>query len=179
LREREKRAKTQTALKKRILRVGLNNGKLEILPPAYKFPTMTCYDLFNNWLIGHRCRNIPPLKYLKPQHLRQIKGGAGQLRKMKLFMKKVEVIARSQPSVVWPTRSSDINVRDITCLWDIVGPKVYEKYGKAGQARFSEISWRTIYNQMIKHDKNSSDNGGEDNGDDDDLEMGNTETVTA
>ncbi len=32
---------------------------------------------------------------------------------------------------------------------------------------------------MIKHDKKSSDNGGEDNGDDDDLEMGNTETVTA
>jgi hypothetical protein len=160
--EKLKRARTQAVIKKRVLRVGLNNGRLEVLPPGYQFPKMTSYELFNNWFIGHRVRNIPPFKYLKPQHLRQIKGGAGQMRKMKLFMKKVEGVASSIPTVVWPTRLSDINVGDITRLWDVVGSKVYEKYGKPGQARFSEMSWRTLYNQMVKMSASTNDNDDED-----------------
>ena len=44
-------------------------------------------------------------------------------------LKKVAEIARSQPSIVWPARLADIKVEDITRLLDIVGHKVYEKYG--------------------------------------------------
>lgn len=134
---------------KRVLTVGLSNGRLEILTPGYKFPAITSFELFHNWFVGNKRRNVPSFKVLKCQHVKQMKGGAAQLRKMKLFMSKVERIACSEPSIVWPTRITEIKSEDLT-KGDIISPKVYETYSKNGQARYSEISWKTMYNQMIR-----------------------------
>jgi len=155
--EREKRAKTKAVLKKRFLKIGLNNGRLEILTPGYQFPAMTSYELFHNWFIGNQKKNVPPFKVLKAQHLKQIKGGQEQLRKMKVFMKEIEGVTKSLPSITWPTRLSEIKVDDLTRLWGVVGPKVYEKFGRANQARYSELSWRTMYNEMVRYKKKKKD----------------------
>jgi hypothetical protein len=123
---------------------------------------------------------IPPFKYLKPGHLRQIKGGADQLRKMTFFMKKVKEVASSIPSVVWPTRLNEINVGNITRLWEAVGPKVYEKFGRARQARFIEISWRTMYNQIRQVMSRSGDNVDDDeNGNDETMQNNNVVSTTS
>jgi len=152
--ENENRIRTATALKKRRYKVGMFKGKLQVLSSAYKFPKqLSSFQLFSNWFIGNLKSNTPPLRTLKCHHVGHVPGGKDTLRKMGQFMKKVESFSASLDDVRWPERSEKVQTCDVTRLWEKIGPVLFLKYGKDGQSRNVQLSWRTMLNQIRAKDK--------------------------
>ena len=60
-------------VKKRVFSLGQQNGKLNPLPPNYKFPSMTTRQLIENWLIGNSAKNIPPLCTISADYIKHKK----------------------------------------------------------------------------------------------------------
>jgi len=155
LNEKIKTAKARATVNKRQLKVGLNRGRLTVLPPGYKFPSMTCHQLFHNWFIGNIKENTPAFKSLTSKDLYHVKGGKAMRAKMEGFMMRVKEIAdetQASSRISWPINLSNVSVSKITELWGDIGPKLYEKYGLTNQARNSENSWRTMYNNMLEYE---------------------------
>lgn len=144
---RKRREESAAVMKKRKYRVGMFDSKLQILPRDYQFPKLTCFQLFNNWFLGNVHENIPPLRHLKHHHVGHVSGGKDTLRKMGQFMKKIKEISATIEDITWPRSSDKVSVQDLTGLWEKIGPELFRKYGKEGQARNSELSWRTMLNQ--------------------------------
>jgi len=145
IRMRDINAKAKKVVENRKWKVGYHNNKLQILPPTWKLPSMTCSQLVVNWLTGDLKANVPPLSRLKAHDVKHLgKTIVVNLRMMRLFMTVVQSIATGRG--VWPQRCTSI--ADANKVWEIVGPIVVAKYGNPNQIRQVEINWKTFYNQM-------------------------------
>ena len=146
-----------SSLANRKYRVGLVNVmfrgrrtcKFRVLPPNYKFPTMTPPQLIENWFIGDVRANIPPFSSLTAESVRHIKHGATVIRCMKRFMSFVETLGRA--NACWGDRkaSSPIgwDLSAVKALWEGIQKDFKDKYLHKKQ-RKREIAWTTVYRKM-------------------------------
>ena len=146
IQQRVARASMQ-AVRKRQLRLGFHHGKLQCLPAHWKFPRMTCKQLFENWFLGNKRDNIPPLALLKHHHVEHIKNGAPTLRKMKAFLKIAEKYARDEGC--WFESRADWSIDKVREAWEKIGDKhIQAKFGGKTSSRKREISWATAIHYM-------------------------------
>lgn len=138
------------AVKRRRLTLGFHHGKLQCLPAHWKFPTMTCKQLFENWFIGNKRDNVPPFALLKHHHVDHIKNGAATLRKMKSFMKVIECHARDEGC--WIESKADWTIGEVSKAWEKIGDKhIKAKFGgNKPSSRKREISWATALHYMTQ-----------------------------
>ena len=151
--EQRARAKTKNIMKKRQLTMGYHHGKLQVLPPRWQFPKMNAKQLMDNWYVGNTREKIPPLGMLSHQdvaHLGSAKTpnlGKVKLRQMRLVMSLIERYARIEncyeaDKVKWTSEYTKI-------MWEKVGTKyIGAKFG--GKNRNAELSWKTLFNKMMK-----------------------------
>ena len=98
--EQRCRSKTKNIMKNRQLTMIFHHGKLQVLPPRWKFPKMDAKKLMDNWYVGNAREHIPPLSLLTHQnvaHLGSAKTpnlGKVKLRQMLLVMSLIEGYAR-------------------------------------------------------------------------------------
>ena len=144
LRLKQRREKEKVVVKARRLKVGYFKNKLQILPPEWKIPKMTCFQLVVNWLLTDIDNNVPALRLLKSPDIKHLgKSAVSTFRQMRSLMGVVEKLAMQKD--VWP---DSLSYATINNMWAIVQPILFEKYGKEGQLRLCEFGWKTIYNQM-------------------------------
>ena len=151
--ERRLRRKTAQIMEGRQLTVGFHHGKLQVLPPLWKFPKMNAKQLIDNWYVGNSRDKIPPLVLLTHHdvaHLGSVKTphlGKVKLRQMRLVMKLVERYARIEQC--YDGRREKWTSEYTRVLWEKVGVKyIGAQYG--GKNRNAELSWKTLYNKMMK-----------------------------
>ena len=130
-----------------------HHGKLQALPPWWQFPKMNAKQLMDNWYVGNTREKIPPLGMLSHQdvaHLGSAKTpnlGKVKLRQMRLVMSLIERYARIENCYEadkgkWTSEYTRI-------MWEKVGTKyIGAKFG--GKNRNAELSWKTLFNKMMK-----------------------------
>lgn len=122
---------------KRKYKVGLvkfkNKTSLSVLPPQFKFPTMTADMLIENWVIGNGVSaNIPTFCTLDSKIVRHISSGANKLNKMTRFMRFVELTARKNGC--WDDKLS-INIAAVKALWAGIENDFKKQYGGKGKRK--------------------------------------------
>lgn len=146
LRLQRQREKEKTVVRSRRLKVGYFNNKLQVLPAAWVFPAMTCYQLVMNWLTSDFENNVPAFRLLKAADVKHLgSSSATKLRQMKSFMRVVEGLARGDSA--WPSTFTSATVNN---LWGVVAPLLFEKYGKENELNHFTKGWKSFYNQMSK-----------------------------
>ena len=151
--QRTCRIKAKQVMRKRQLTMGFHHGKLQVLPPRWKFPKMNTKQLIDNWYVGNAREKIPPLALLSHHdvaHLGTPKNpslGKVKMRQMRLVMSLIERYARIERCYIadkgkWTTEYARI-------MWEKVDTKyIGARFG--GKNRNAELSWKTLYNKMMK-----------------------------
>ena len=139
-------------LSSRRLRMGYHNGRLQVLPPKWTFPTMNIKQLVDNWYVGSKKHCVPPLKLLEPLHVQHLgtthnkNHGRVKLRQMKMIMTKFEEYATTEG--VYDGNPAKWTSEYCTKLWEAVGDKYINSRFRGN--RTVEMSWKTLYNKMQK-----------------------------
>ena len=141
--QRKLRAQSKEAVQKRQLKVGLINGRLNPLPPAWKPTSMTCLQLIQNWFIANRRDNIPPLCALDSKMVMHLKLNKCR-NQMACFMRIVEKMAREKDC--WVERRSDWDCQSLNSMWETIKPDFAAKFCQT--KRKKEMTWKTAYNKM-------------------------------
>ena len=64
-----RRATHRRVMNKRTLTMGFHHGFLQVFPPTWKLQRMTRKQLIDNWYVGNKIENIPPLELLSALHV--------------------------------------------------------------------------------------------------------------
>ena len=151
--ERRSRQNTKKVMAKRQLSMGFHHGKLQVLPPRWKFPKMNAKQLIDNWYVGNAREKVPPLALLSHNDVAHLgtekcrNSGKVKIRQMRLVMNLIERYARIErcyeaDKSKWTTDYARI-------MWEKVGTKyIGVKFG--GKNRNAELSWKTLFNKMMK-----------------------------
>lgn len=143
-RKRKERETSDGLVKKRPYRVGQHHGRLNILPPDYKFPPMGPLQLCENWLLGSERQNIPPLCMLGSKDVMHLKSGNKQRNKMASIMRVVERMAREKN--VWIEKTCDWDDVKVMNMWDAIGPEFERLYCQT--KRKTQIKISTVFQRM-------------------------------
>lgn len=65
------------------------NGAFHCLPEDYKLPIVTCRNAWSLWCCGDPSKNIPPLRFIKPADLKEVKERK-RLSDFKFVMQRIE-----------------------------------------------------------------------------------------
>ena len=139
-------------LSSRRLRMGYHHGRLQVLPPKWQFPKMTIKQLVDNWYIGNKKESIPPLKLLEPLHVQHLgtqtnkNTGRVKLRQMKCVMNQIEDYAKTEG--IYDSNPAKWTSEYATKVWETVGDKYINSRFRGN--RTAEMSWKTLYNKMLK-----------------------------
>ena len=151
--ERRRRSTAKKIMSKRKLTMGYHHGKLQVLPPLWKFPKMNAKQLIANWYVGNVREKIPPYALLSHNNVAHLGSaqtpnlGKTKLRQMRLVMTLIERYARiercyEEDKNKWTTEYARV-------IWEKIGAKyIGAKFG--GTNRNAELSWKTLYNKMMK-----------------------------
>jgi len=151
--ERKRRSTAKKIMSQRKLTMGYHHGKLQVLPPLWNFPKMNAKQLIDNWYVGNVREKIPPyalLSHHNVAHLGSVNTpnlGKTKLRQMRLVMTLIERYARiercyEEDKNKWTTEYARV-------IWEKIGAKyIGAKFG--GTNRNAELSWKTLYNKMMK-----------------------------
>jgi hypothetical protein len=141
-----------TLLSSRRLTMGYHNGRLQVLPPTWTFPKMNIKQLVDNWYIGNKKESVPPMKLLQPLHVQHLgtrgnkNAGRVKLRQMKCVMNQVESYAKTEG--IYEDNPSKWNSEHTTKIWGVIGDKYINSRFQGN--RTAEMSWKTLYNKMLK-----------------------------
>ena len=149
-------------LSSRRLRMGYHHGRLQVLPLKWQFPKMTIKQLVDNWYVGNKKESIPPLKLLEPLHVQHLgtqankNAGRVKLRQMKCVMNQIEDYAKTEG--IYDSNPAKWTSEYATKVWETVGDKYINSRFRGN--RTAEMSWKTLYNKMLKANIfNNNDNG--------------------
>ena len=139
------RESSREIVKKSCFNLEFHNGVLQWLPPLLAFLKMTVNHLIENWYIGNQREKVPPLAFLGEKYVCLIAAGKIKLRQMKCVMQVIERIERMEG--IYKDREGWYLVYE-KLLWEKVG---YEHLlsGFGGININSEMSWKTIYNNIV------------------------------
>ena len=152
---------TNEQLANRKIKVGFHHGHFNPLPASWKMPNgLTVIQLVNLWLVGSKTEHVPPLRRLSPLLMKHV-DKKGKIRsKMSTVMGEIEYFARQKN--VWLDHGW--TTATVTTMWSTIWPLVapylrtqtVRKNGETSEdkSRQGQISWRTLYNKLIKDGKN-------------------------
>ena len=127
------------------------NGRISLLPKAYKFPSMPLPNFIRMWYCGDKPKNIPPYKMLRHADLTGLKSYKQKITNMKKLIFHVERAACDllfRPELI----KRQWTVNDTLVLYHAVKP--YFRFeviiGAKRKRRFETISWKTYYNVLCK-----------------------------
>ena len=86
-----KRSIQKIVMQKRTLPTGFHHVHLQVLPPKWKFPIITCKQLIDNWYVGNKRENIPPLEVLSALHVAHL-GTPGNRNSRKVKGRKIRCV---------------------------------------------------------------------------------------
>ena len=116
--------------KKHGMYYGFHNGHINPLMETWRYPKhMSLKSLIILWLVGVPCDQVPPLRFLKPVHVKAFDKGGKQLFNMRRVMKIVEHLGRVKK--VWKPRNARNywNGAIVTQLWDKISPIILPHWG--------------------------------------------------
>ena len=67
-----RRATRIRVMNRRTLTMGFHHICLQVIPPTCTFPIITCKQLVDNWYVGNKIENIPPLELLSALHVENL-----------------------------------------------------------------------------------------------------------
>jgi len=152
--KRQKVSNAKSMVKKRHLTMGYHHGKLQVLPVYFKFPNMTIKQLIDNWFIGSVNEKIPPFALLENNHVAHISSpksknsGRAKLRQMRSVMKVIRKYAEKEGC--WTDDKSKWDVDYTSTMWNKIGEKYINAKFAGRKRRNAELSWKTVYNKMVK-----------------------------
>jgi len=124
------------------------NGRFQLLPDDFTFPSLTLSSLVTAWHCGNRCKGIPPYKLLKGVDMHGIKGGTVKLSQMRKLMSCVENGARivNKPSLV----KSNMTERDARNLCNSVNHLFKFPAEETKKRRYETLSWKSYHILLMK-----------------------------
>ena len=126
----------------------VRNGRFQLLPDNFTFPSMTLSSLVTAWHCGNRCKGIPPYKLLKGVDMHRIKNGTVKLSQMRKLMRCVENGARivNKPFLV----KSNMTERDARNLYNSVNHLFKFPAEETKKRRYETLSWKSYHNLLMK-----------------------------
>ena len=135
----------QAYKKRKSLKIGYYNGQLQVLPIHWVLPKMTIKQLVYNWKIGNTSEKVPPLGTLQKWHVNHIPNAWAQLRKMNCVMCVIERLARAKNTWI---DSTSWSLMQVNLMYDSIKDGLKEYFSNV--QRKVEVSWKTVYNKMVK-----------------------------
>jgi len=124
-------------------------GAISRVGPEFVFPKMTLCTLITSWFSGNQSTKTLPFKLLRPMEIAKV-SERHKCSKMKVLMMGVQLAA--ERCDMWRPQRGTWDVGSTVRLYEAVRP--YFAYPSKKSARREEhISWYTVYNLYIKHDK--------------------------
>ena len=124
-------------------------GAISRVGPEFVFPKMTLCTLITSWFSGNQSTKTLPFKLLRPMEIAKV-SERHKCSKMKVLMMGVQLAA--EQCDMWRPQRGTWDVGSTVRLYEAVRP--YFAYPSKKSARREEhISWYTVYNLYIKHDK--------------------------
>ena len=110
---------------------------------------MTLCTLITSWFCGNESAKTVPFKLLRPMEIKKV-SERHKWSKMKLLMMGVQLAA--ERCDMWRPQRGTWDVGSMVRLYEAVRP--YFTYPSKTSARREEhISWYTVYNLYLQHDK--------------------------
>ena len=106
---------------------------------------MTIKQLVYNWKIGNTSEKVPPLGTLQKWHVNHIPNAWAQLRKMNCVMCVIERLARAKNTWI---DSTSWSLMQVNLMYDSIKDGWKDYFSKV--QRKVEVSWKTVYNKMVK-----------------------------
>ena len=124
------------------------NGKLNLLPDNYVFPSMTLQSLIFMWFCGDWPNSIPPYKLLRYWDKSSIKNGRQKLSMMK---KVIEQVVRGA-TIVNMQALVNPNMREENCLelYTRIKHLFWFPSTEKKARRYQSMSWKSFYNILAK-----------------------------
>ena len=133
--------------------MGFHHGGLQVVPPTWTFPRMAFNQLIDNWYVGNKREEIPPLEILSALYVAHFgtpgncNAGKVKLRQMKCVMATMDKYAKKENCYL---SDKDLCTSEYTKgMWEKIREK-YLIYEFGGQNRNAYMSWKTLYNKMPK-----------------------------
>jgi hypothetical protein len=152
---------TKEQIASRKIKVGFHHGHFNPLPASWKIPKgLTVIQLVNLWLVGSEKEHVPPLRKIPRGLLQHIDKGSRMRSQMKTVMGEVEYFARRDD--VWLDRGwTGVAVTKMwSTIWPRLDPHLRTQTTRSdggiseAKSRQGQISWRTLYNKLMKDGKN-------------------------
>ena len=152
---------TKEQIASRKIKVGFHHGHFNPLPASWKIPKgLTVIQLMNLWLVGSENEHVPPFRKLTRGLLKHIDKGSRMRSQMKTVMGEVEYFARRDN--VWLDRGwTGVAVTKMwSTIWPLLDPHLRTQTTRSdggiseAKSRQGQISWRTLYNKLMKDGKN-------------------------
>ena len=131
-----------------LLMYGTSNGRFQLLPENFTFPTLTLASLVTAWYCGNRSKGIPPYRVLKGCDVLDVKSGKQKLTNMKGLMRCVEKGARivNLPHLV----KRNMAERDAITLYNSVKHLFQFPATNNKKRRYETMSWKSYYNLLCE-----------------------------
>ena len=115
---------------------------------------MTIKQLIDNWFIGSVNEKILPFALLENNHVAHIaspkskNSSRAKLRQMRSVMKVIRKYAEKEGC--WTDDKSKWDVDYTSTMWNKIGEKYINAKFAGRKRRNAELSWKTVYNKMVK-----------------------------
>ena len=129
-----------------------HHGRLQVLPPTWKLPIITCRQIIDNWYVGNKREKISQLGLLGALHVSHLRT-SGNYNDGKVKMRHMRCVIASLEKYTYKENcylsNKDLWTSEYTKrMWENIGEKhLISKFG--GKNRNAEMSWKTLYNIMI------------------------------
>jgi hypothetical protein len=124
-------------------------GAISRVRPDFVFPKMTLCTLITSWFCGNQSLRTVPFKLLRPMEIAKV-SERHKWSKMKLLMMGVQLAA--ERCDMWRPQRGTWGVGSSVRLYEAVRP-FFTYPSKTSARRDEHISWHTVYNLYVKHDK--------------------------
>ncbi len=118
---------------------------LHTVPVGYKFPSYTCYTMWNLWFFGNAAENICAHKSISRKFDLNTKICKSNQSRTKLIMNKLVSIAVSDGKIA---RASDITVQNSSELFNYAYPKLVSQLYTSPPTRPEDININTLANRI-------------------------------
>jgi hypothetical protein len=125
-------------------------GAMSRVPANFVFPKMSLMTLVTSWFCGNKSMKLVPLKLLRAMEIKNTKERY-KLSQMKTLMLVVEIAVKRVGTWGALAQRGAWDVGSTVRLYESV--QHFFRYPSKIKHQTSQISWQTVYNLFIEHNK--------------------------